>query len=368
VKGKWNNLSVLSVPILILVITVGIFLRISFSGQPVSQERQGTPSPPEEWKPETEEAESPATRLELFEGLPAVRLSDEWIARSGIEIGKLQVVSSLAEARAYGEVLDVQPLLNLRADYLAAQSEEALAQAALTASERGFERIRLLHNDTGTVSTKQLQEAESRLAADRARLTAARRHQQTVREGIMQSWGSTLADWVTVGGSDHLERLLRREDVLLLITLDAQTILPDGTTFVHAGRSPDRTQARKAYLISPAPRTSSVSQGETYIFRTPGDKLRTGMRVNAWITLGKDLEQGVDVPQGAIVWYAGQPWVYVEVDKGLFTRRSVATYRQTDFGWFVGGVLKPDDRVVIRGGQMLLSEEFRGQIPEEDPD
>jgi hypothetical protein len=347
---------------------MGAILHIAFPGQPASQPRLEPPSLQGNGSVEVGEDESPASLLEVFEGLPAIRLSDEWITRSGIEVGRLQVVSSLAEARAFGEVLDVQPLLNLRADYLAAQSEEAVAQAALMASERAFARTRLLHQDTGTVSTRQLQEAESHLAMDHARLSAARQRQQTIRESIVQAWGGTLADWCTGAGSNYLERLLHREDVLLLITLDAQTILPDETSFIYVGRSPDRIQARKANLISPAPRTGGVSQGETYIFRTPGDKLRTGMRFNAWVPLGKNLEQGVDVPQGAIVWYAGQPWVYVEVEKGIFTRRGVTGYRETDFGWFVSGVVKPDDRVVIRGGQMLLSEEFRWEIPEEGKD
>jgi hypothetical protein len=35
-------------------------------------------------------------------------------------------------------------------------------------------------------------------------------------------------------------------------------------------------------------------------------------------------------------------------------------------GYFVSEGLKPDEELVIIGGQMLLSEEMRGQIPDED--
>lgn len=92
------------------------------------------------------------------------------------------------------------------------------------------------------------------------------------------------------------------------------------------------------------------------------------MRLSVWIVLSDDVETGVDVPLASVIWYGGQPWVYVQVADDLYQRRPVSSYRETDFGWFITDTFKQDDRVVTRGGQLLLSEELRWQIPEEDDD
>jgi hypothetical protein len=37
-------------------------------------------------------------------------------------------------------------------------------------------------------------------------------------------------------------------------------------------------------------------------------------------------------------------------------------------GYFISNELKPGEQLVLTGGQLLLSEEFRAQIPHEDND
>ena len=92
------------------------------------------------------------------------------------------------------------------------------------------------------------------------------------------------------------------------------------------------------------------------------------MRLSAWMILSKDIEKGVNVPLSSVIWYGGQPWVYVKVADDLYQRRPVSDYRETDFGWFIRDTFEQHDEVVTKGGQLLLSEELRWQIPEEDDD
>lgn len=307
-------------------------------------------------------------RLELFDGLPALRLSPARRQSSGLLVQPLQAATQVREARAYGQVLDLQPLVQLRGSYHTAKSDQALAEAALLASQKQYERSRILQSEGGNVSVRKLQEAEAALAADKARLSGATQRQQRLREEGLLHWGETLVNWALDLNSRIFDRLVRRDDVLILLSLDAQSRLPESTSFVYAGRSADRAAARKAYRISPAPQTDPVAQGETYFFRTAAEDLRTGMRLDAWIPIVTESEAGVEVPLTAVVWYANQPWAYIEVEPGLFTRRNLTSHRSADQAWFVSSTLKPGDRIVTRGAQMLLSEEFRQQIPAEDRD
>lgn len=57
------------------------------------------------------------------------------------------------------------------------------------------------------------------------------------------------------------------------------------------------------------------------------------------------------IPESAVVWLDGKPWIYVEEAPGHFVRREFEASR-----------IAPDARVVISGAQMLLSQEFRAQI------
>lgn len=92
------------------------------------------------------------------------------------------------------------------------------------------------------------------------------------------------------------------------------------------------------------------------------------MQVNAVIPQQKNFTQGVIIPNTAVVWYGGQPWVYKKIQDDQFLRLSINTDVETDIGWFYTGNLKENDEIVTRGAQLLLSEEFKYQITNENDD
>ncbi|HKX95813.1 MAG TPA: hypothetical protein VJM48_14000, partial [Methylibium sp.] len=110
-------------------------------------------------------------------------------------------------------------------------------------------------------------------------------------------------------------------------------------------------------------------------------------------------EVGVLVPPTAIVWHAGQAWVYVresgrdeddDDDKPQpaaapasataanddddaapagdpFERRAAPRARRVGERWFLPAFFE-DDPVVVQGAQVLLSEELKYQIRDENDD
>ena len=160
---------------------------------------------------------------------------------------------------------------------------------------------------------------------------------------------------------DHLASHHRR---LVQIVLPAEIDVAPGAA-LRIGREFDRDRGVQAERVSPAPRTDELTQGETWYYQAPGEHLRTGMRVNVWVPGGAE-RRGVTVPTSAIVWHAGQPWVYRETRDHGFVRVALPAMPGAGASLFVDSVLTPGQRVVIRGAQTLLSEEFRQQIPDED--
>ena len=58
----------------------------------------------------------------------------------------------------------------------------------------------------------------------------------------------------------------------------------------------------------------------------------------------------------------GKTWVFQQLEPGRFSRREVAVDHTIDRGVLVSEGLKPGDRIVVEGAQLLLSEEQKPQI------
>lgn len=310
--------------------------------------------------------ELPPSRVEKSEGLNAIRISPQEQQQTGIELLELIETTHLSETLASGRVLDIQPLVQLRADFNAARGAQAVAQAAVAGSSRAAQRLRVLNREDGNVSTRQLQEAESVAAADAARTQSAARQLEDVRNQALATWGPAIVDMVLAERSPAFDALVARQDVLVLVTLKPGEELSAENGFIFVGPTGERLRARKAYLLAPAAQADDVAQGETYIFRTNAAKLRTGMRMDAWIPRPGEPGKGVEVPNAAVIWYANKLWVYAQRGEDLFVRQPLNEYEETRDGWFVTAGVKPGDHIVVRGAQMLFSEEFRSAIPSED--
>jgi hypothetical protein len=98
-----------------------------------------------------------------------------------------------------------------------------------------------------------------------------------------------------------------------------------------------------------------------YVASAPTPGLLPGMNVLAYMPVGPQVA-GVTVPAPSIVWWQGKAWVYVKKGPDHFVRHAVPTEHPVKDGWFVVNGFSAEDRLVVRGAQLLLSEEFRSQI------
>jgi hypothetical protein len=321
-----------------------------------------------------------------------VRVSPQRQKLAGIITQRLEPAFHQPEIRAQARVLDIQPLLSLRARYHAAETEIRVTEAALRLARKNRDRLAGLHNEA-IIATRQLLEAESHYAQDAARAEEARRHSREIREAILQDWGPELFRLATADRSPLFEELLQRRRVLIVVTVSRQAHGPtpsfagtekalsgpaaggpfpaaatdrDMPSSIWVAREGDRTRARPALLVSPAPRTDDFVQGETYFFHTDGEGLRVGMRVDAWIPVAGSKLPGVFLPVAAVVWHEGRAWAYVRQGPERFLRRELRGYQDRGGDWFVPSGLLPGEEVVTQGAQTLFSEEQRGAIPEEE--
>ena len=301
-----------------------------------------------------------ASRVTIQDGENVVTLDPATQNTSGIVVAPLEPSSHREEMKAYGTVVELQGLGDLRNSFITAQVQVEKARVDLVVSRKDYERLKALHEDNQNISAKALQAAEAKWRSDEANVRAAQEALQMSEGTARRRWGSVLAKWL-VDASPAFERLLQQHDVLLQLTLPSGTPLLSGPQTARV-QTADGTLV-SAKLVSPAPHTDPRLQGMSFFYVTPAPTtgLLPGMNVLASLPVGPHVA-GVIVPAPAIVWWQGKAWVYIKKEPDHFVRRAVPTEHPVQDGWFVVNEFSAEAQLVVRGAQLLLSEEFRSQI------
>ncbi len=297
--------------------------------------------------------------------LGTVSLSAKAQTLSGLQTATLTPVSHHPEFTAYGKAVNIQPLVDLRHRYLLTLSERGGAAARFQQAEQNIKRQQDLYRE-GATSKHNLQIQQAQWQTDKAQVDVSSVQGKAILDEARLNWGKKLTEWALATGADPLSGFLSGQKRLLHITLPVNKQLASDIHSIDVEAAGNRSTASKAELISIAPQTDTTVQGESYFFETDGSRIRTGMRVVAWIPEQDEGRDGVIVPKSALVWYMDQAFVYIKTAAEQFGRRAIDQYSVTAGGYFVGSGLSAGEQLVVTGGQMLLSEELRGQIPDED--
>ena len=301
-------------------------------------------------------------------GRPGVRLSVQSQAAAGIAVQPLQPARREAAIEAYGIVVNPQPLAEGRGRYLAAAAEAKAAHAMLAAAESEYRRMDRLFRDDRNVSEQAMQAAQARFHAEQTRQAAADQAAASIRDAMRGAWGEIVTRWA-IDPDSRIARSLFQHSAFLV-----QLVLPQGAPRMnlHAritvAPATARENARPARFVGESPQIDPGFPGETYFYLVNGGGLRVGMRVVARISAGGTPVSGVLVPSAAVVWHAGKAWAYVKDEADRFSRFEVSTADELEGGWFNASGFAVDDEVVVSGAQLLLSEELKYQIRNENED
>lgn len=298
---------------------------------------------------------------------PTLSLAPKTQQLAGIETQPLEAVQQQPEFLAYGTVLSLEPLLQLRQQFLAARTQQDSAKARYTEAHLNLSRTKDLH-DQDIVSTRRLQEQQAQWQADKANLDATGYQQQAILTTSRLEWGEPLTDWFIQTPGKAAAQFLNHGAQLLQVTLPANLHLDPAIRSIVIDERGQRNHATQATLISASPRIDPVSQGERYFFKVEGRRIPFGAQVTAWIASDTKQTTGVFVPESALVWHLGQTFVFIKTADDEFSRKALPELMPVGHGYFVKGSLQAGEEIVIRGAQTLLSQELKSLIPSEDND
>jgi len=301
-------------------------------------------------------------------GRAVVRVPAESQKASGIATQSLKAGRSEAAIEVYGMVMNLQPLAELRGRYLAAAAEAQALRAAVAAAESEYQRMEMLHRDDRNVSEQALKSAEAHYRTELARQAAAEQGAASIRDAMRSTWGDAITGWGTRPDSPTLEALLQQRAFLVQLVLPYDLPKSAARGKISVAPAMARETARVARFVADSPQVDAGLPGETYFYVVDGAGFRAGMRVAARVGLGGAPVAGVIVPGQAVVWHAGKAWAYLKRDEQTFARHEVSAAQELDGGWFNAGGFQAGDEVVVSGAQLLLSEELKYQIRNENED
>ncbi|TAN02465.1 MAG: hypothetical protein EPN36_16930 [Rhodanobacteraceae bacterium] len=283
-----------------------------------------------------------------------VTLSAEKISASGIEVETLPKARYTPQSEGIVTVLDPQPLVALSAQLAAARASAAAAAKSVKASEAEARRANDLYRHGGNAALREVQSADAAAATARAQQVAAASAYAAKSVDARSRWGAVLTA-LAERGPQALANYAEGRVALL------ELAMPLGS----ANTAPHEIQVRlpngpslSAQLLGPSPHAGAVLPGPTFFYRSDDGHLRTGWRLSASVPTNASVQSGVVVPASAVIWYAGQSWVYAESSPGHFRRRPVAVDARDGAGWFQAQGFRVGERVVTHGGELLLSQEL----------
>ncbi len=284
----------------------------------------------------------------------------------GLETIKLKASFLNNEQVNFATRFNLTPLLQQRSAYFTHLSHVEISQLKRKQTQAEVKRLKKLANNQA-VSSRKLLTQQNQLAIYSAELKAAKNKLNSLNSQFMSQWGGTLTNWFLANNNEYFQQLNAFKKYIYVLYLPNHLLTAPETIFIYP--SNQRSQAKKAQLISNAPSFDSAQQAGNAFFYLAEPTKPLSRRVNAWVPLNTEPKSGVIIPQSALVWHLGQSFVYLQLDDKNFKRIKISHPIRIDPDhYFIQQKLQSNDRLVSLGAQTLLSEEFRGQIPAEDDD
>jgi hypothetical protein len=302
------------------------------------------------------------------QGATIITVSAESQTQSDIKTSALKSSTYQGGINSYGNVVGIDGLIELRSRYMAAKAEAQVLNTSLTHNKNEYNRLLELNQDDKNVSDKVVAAAQADTKSDEAKILAAESSAKNITDSMRQAWGDSLTKLaIDKNMSPLLENLVNNKEALIQITLPFNASEPAANSHVMIG-IPETQYGGSAYYLSAAPISNPGLQGKTYFYHHRSNTLRAGMKVTVLNLNNNHNANGIVIPSEAVVWYGGKPWVYRKVSDNQFSRLPINTDIEVQNGWFYQGNLKANEQVVTSGAQLLLSEEFKSQITNENED
>jgi len=298
-----------------------------------------------------------------------ITIPNSIITNSGIEIQSISESKKQSINSSYGYVVNLKNLIDFKTNYLNINFEINKLNTQLKEENEHFKKLKFLNGDNKNIADSVVHEKEIEINNLRNNLNIQKSNKDNLLQTINQEWGSSFKELLTYPKKSLLKNIFNSETRLLKITIannKTQKLIPS-ELMVSSLNQPKNKY--KANFISKSPIGNPDIQGVAYFYLTSNNSLMMGSKINAYIETGEDRHvKKFYVPKSAIVWNDGKPWVYAKTGNNSFLRRPLSKMKEVDDGWNVQFENISPKEIVTKGAQLLLSEEYKHLITNENED
>jgi len=298
-----------------------------------------------------------------------ITLPDSMIKNSGIKIHIISESRKPSLYSSYGYVVNLMSLINYKTNYLNLNFKINTLNIQLQEESKHFKKLQSLNDDNKNIADSVVREKEIEINNLRNNLNILKNNRNNLLQVVGQEWGQPFKDLLTNPKKSVLKNIFHSDTRLLKITITndkIQKIFPS-ELMIFSPIQPNNKY--KANFISKAPVRDLDIQGRSYFYLTSSNDLMLGSKINSYIETSKDSQiKKFHVPKSAIIWNDGKPWIYEEPSNNSFLRHPVFKLEEVDDGWVVQFENIPPRTIVTKGAQLLLSEEYKHLITNENED
>ncbi len=309
------------------------------------------------------------SKIMVVDGYKALLLDEGTVGDAGIVSEYVERMFFKPEAIAYAEVVDVAPLVSLKTEYEATLAEQNILINDLHNHNKILERAEALHK-AKSLSSRDLDKSRADRDLKSSQLSAINTRLASIKYKVKSIWGNELGSFLLDENKrSDFDLLASNKSRLVLLSMPKNKTLDYKQQKIFVSHINERNEAIEASYLDQATHVNNPLYGESYLYLLNSKKIRTGMKLFAWVDENAEEVEGIFIPESAVIWYANEPWIYTKQDDALFIRKPLANARKINKGWLLEDkYLISDGQVVTHGGQTLLSEEFKWAIPDEEDD
>jgi hypothetical protein len=298
-----------------------------------------------------------------------ITLPNSIIKNSGIESQIISESKNQSLYSSYGYVVNLKNLIDYKTNYLNINFEINKLNTQLKEESQHFKKLKFLNEDNKNIADSVVHEKEIEINNLRNNLNIQKSNKDNLLRTINQEWGKPFKELLTYPKKSLLKNIFNSETRLLKITIannKIQRLIPS-ELMVSSFSQPKNIY--KANFITKSPIGNPDVQGRAYFYLVSSNNLMMGSKVNVYIKTGEDSHvKKFHIPKSAIVWSDGKPWIYAKIASNSFLRHPLFKMKEVDDGWNVQFEKIPPKEIVTKGAQLLLSEEYKHLITNENED
>ena len=284
-------------------------------------------------------------------GAASLHLGAHEIATAGIKTLVLRETKHAPELAAQGTVLNPAVIMQTQSRLASAAANVAAAQAEMIYASEQATQNHKLYSQGHNISRSSLQQSIAVADQAAAALTTAKAKLATENTTAVTQWGATMTRAMQ-NNAPIIGNIANGTVSVIGVSLFPGTALahlPAAATADFAGRTYRLT------LIGSTPGMLGGVPGEALLYRMQAQPdLPIGTYLNVRVMTGPGVG-GVMVPANAIVWENGKATAYLAGAGGSFRSVDLSTAFPVDGGYFIANGLRPGERIVTQGAELLAA-------------